>query len=221
VPSSAEVESDGLLADQIDYYRRRASEYDETSLEDLEQPFRLFGPLVEALAPSGDVLEIACGTGLWTQHLAPRAERLTALDSSPEVIELARERVGDGVEFVVANVFEWTPPRRYDSIFFEFWLSHVPPGRFADFWRLLDSCLTPSGRVLLVDEGAARASMEPKLLPGRAGAAERQLRDGTVHKIVKVFHEPDELARSLAGLGWSAEFELTDEGFIVGAARSE
>ena len=41
VPSSPDVESDGLLADQIDYYRRRASEYDETSLEDLEQPFRI------------------------------------------------------------------------------------------------------------------------------------------------------------------------------------
>src|SRR4029453_17103495 len=106
--------------DQIDYYRRRASEYDETSLEDLEQPSRVFGPLVEALAPSGDVLEIACGTGLWTQHLAPRADRLTALDSSPEVIELARERVGSGVEFVIANVFEWTPPRRYPRILFGF-----------------------------------------------------------------------------------------------------
>jgi SAM-dependent methyltransferase len=215
------VESDGLLADQIDYYRRRASEYDETSLEDLEQPFRLFGPLVEALVPTGDVLEIACGTGLWTEHLAPRADRLTALDSSPEAIELARARVGSGVELVVANVFEWAPPRRFDSIFFGFWLSHVPPARFADFWRLLGRCLTPGGRVLFVDEGAARASMEPKLLPGRAGAAERQLRDGSVHKIVKVFHEPEELTRTLAGLGWSAEIELTDEGFIVCTARSE
>jgi SAM-dependent methyltransferase len=221
VPSSPDVESDGLLADQIDYYRRRASEYDETSLEDLEQPFRVFGPLVERLAPSGDVLEIACGTGLWTQHLAPRADWLTALDSSPEVIELARARVGPGVEFVAANVFEWTPPRRYDSIFFGFWLSHVPPARFADFWRLLGRCLTPGGRVLFVDEGAARASMEPKLLPGRGGTAERQLRDGSVHTIVKVFYEAEELARTLAGLGWSAEIELSDEGFIVGMARSE
>jgi SAM-dependent methyltransferase len=221
VPSSPDVESDGLLADQIDYYRRRASEYDETSLEDLEQPSRVFGPLVEALAPSGDVLEIACGTGLWTQHLAPRADSLSALDSSPEVIKLARERVGSGVEFVVANVFEWTPPRRYDSIFFGFWLSHVPPARFDDFWRLLGRCLTPGGRLLFVDEGAARASMEPKLLPDRVGTAERQLRDGSVHTIVKVFHEPEELARTLGGLGWSAEIELTDEGFIVGTARSE
>jgi SAM-dependent methyltransferase len=215
------VESDGLLADQIDYYRRRASEYDETAFEDPEAPSRLFGPLIERLAPSGDVLEIACGTGLWTQHLARRAGSLTALDSSPEMLDLARERAGADVEFVVADIFEWIPPRRYDSIFFGFWLSHVPRSRLAAFWRLLDRCLAIDGRAMFVDEGTPRASLEPKPLAGSAGAAERQLRDGSVHKIVKVFYAADELTRVLAGLGWSAEIELTDEGFIVGTARRE
>jgi SAM-dependent methyltransferase len=220
VRSSLGVGWDGLLAGQIDYYRRRAGEYDETALEDVDAASRLFDALVKRLAPSGDVLEIACGTGLWTQHLAPRADKLTALDSSPEMIELARDRVGDGVEFVVADVFEWMPRRRYESIFFGFWLSHVPRARLAAFWRLLHRCLAPAGgRVLFVDEGPPRASIEPKPLPGSSGIAERRLRDGSVHTIVKVFYDADELARILAGLGWSAEVELTEEGFIVGAAR--
>jgi SAM-dependent methyltransferase len=222
VRSSADVESesDALLAHQIEYYRRRASEYDETSIEDLEAGERLFGELIERLAPSGDVLEIACGTGLWTQHLAPRAGILTALDSSPEMVELARARTGDGPEFVVADVFEWDPPRSYDSIFFGFFLSHVPPARLADFWRLLHRSLAANGgRVLFVDEGPPRAPLEPDLAGDSSGTAKRRLRDGSLHTLVKVFYDPEELTRTLAGLGWTAEIELTSEGLIVGTVR--
>lgn len=218
---SLDVASDRLLAGQIDYYRRRASEYDDTALEDVDEARRLFGTLIERLAPSGDVLEIACGTGLWTQHLVSRAANLTALDSSPEMIDLARERVGNDVEFAVGDVFEWTPRRHYDTIFFGFWLSHVPRPRLAAFWRLLERWLAADGRVLFVDEGSQRASMEPKPLPGRAGIAERQLRDGTVHTIVKVFYEAEELGQTLAGLGWSAEIEPTADGFMIGTAGRE
>jgi ubiquinone/menaquinone biosynthesis C-methylase UbiE len=215
---------DDLLAGQINYYRRRAGEYDETSVGDIDAASREFGRLIEQLAPSGNVLEIACGTGLWTQHLAPRARSLTALDSSPEMIELARSRVGDVADFVVADVFEWRAPRRYDSIFFGFWLSHVPRSRLRDFWRLIDRCLAPGGRVLFVDEGAPRASREE---PNRcrtphvdSATVKRRLRDGSEHTIVKVFHEPGELARALAQLGWSAEIEQTHEGFIVGVVHA-
>jgi ubiquinone/menaquinone biosynthesis C-methylase UbiE len=148
---------DETLSGQIDYYRRRAAEYDETSVGSSEQGSREFGELIDKLEPAGDVLEIACGTGLWTQHLAPRARTLTAIDSSPEMIELARARTGDrGAEFVVADVFAWRPARSYDSVFFGFWLSHVPPQRFAPFWSLLDRCLNPGGRVLFFGEGAPR-----------------------------------------------------------------
>jgi hypothetical protein len=28
----------------------------------------------------------------------------------------------------------WRPDRRYDVVFFGFWLSHVPLERFAAFW---------------------------------------------------------------------------------------
>jgi demethylmenaquinone methyltransferase/2-methoxy-6-polyprenyl-1,4-benzoquinol methylase len=202
---------------------------------------REFGRLIERLAPSGDVLEIACGTGLWTQHLAPRARSLTALDSSPEMIELARCRAGKVAEFIVADIFEWRPPRRYDTIFFGFWLSHVPQGRFGDFWRLLDRGLAPAGRILFVDEGQPRACREgvDRCLKAQDDRSEgvaassseapatgdapadvrRRLRDGSIHRIVKVFHGPAELAIALSELAWSAEIELTDEGFIVGIAQ--
>jgi trans-aconitate methyltransferase len=64
------------------------------------------------------VLEIACGTGIRTWHLAACARSVTALDAAPQMIALARQRVvGQAVTFVAADVLGWTPPRRFDTVF--------------------------------------------------------------------------------------------------------
>ena len=205
------------LREQILYYRRRAPEYDETSVAPDGADAERFGPWLERLEVGGDVLEIACGTGLWTQHLIRSAASLTALDSSPEMVELARRRApGSEARFVVADFFRWRPERRYGCVFFGFWLSHVPPERFAAFWRLLEACFEPGGRALFVDEGAERA---PRRAHPGAAFIERRLRNGSTFRIVKVFHEPDALARALAKLGWAARIEPLEEGFLAGVAR--
>nr|WP_299411643.1 class I SAM-dependent methyltransferase [Acaryochloris sp. IP29b_bin.148] len=82
---------------------------------------------LQTAAPSGNILELSCGTGLWTQHLAPLATKLIAVDASPEVIALNRQRVSSvSVKYVVADLFNWTPNQKFDFVFFGFWLSHVP-----------------------------------------------------------------------------------------------
>src|SRR5947208_2365425 len=65
----------------------------------------------------GDVLELACGPGTWTTMLADRAQTLTAVDGSPEMLaEAAGRPHGEHVRFVHADLFEWHPERRYDSV---------------------------------------------------------------------------------------------------------
>ena len=119
---------DGLLAEQVAYYRARAPEYDGGAL-DLPGADEVIAAL-DAFGPNGDVLELACGTGAWTRQLLRYADALHAVDASPEMIELAAHRVGSDprVRFVVANLFAWRPERRYDVVFFGFWISHVPNG---------------------------------------------------------------------------------------------
>jgi demethylmenaquinone methyltransferase/2-methoxy-6-polyprenyl-1,4-benzoquinol methylase len=65
---------------QVAYYRRRAAEYDLTSYGNVPRADRRIAALIGQLRPEGDVLEIACGTGIWTRHLAASARSLTALD---------------------------------------------------------------------------------------------------------------------------------------------
>ena len=88
-----------LIEQQIAYYRARASEYDEWFLRQgrydrgeahKEQWFAEVAQLQKALAdfgPKGEVLELACGTGWWTENLISYAETLTAVDASEEVLD--------------------------------------------------------------------------------------------------------------------------------------
>jgi protein-L-isoaspartate O-methyltransferase len=49
---------------------------------------------LDTFGATGDVLEMAGGTGWWTERLARTAGHLTVIDSSPETLDLNRDRVG-------------------------------------------------------------------------------------------------------------------------------
>ncbi|MEO8565937.1 MAG: class I SAM-dependent methyltransferase [Betaproteobacteria bacterium] len=223
-----------VLADQIAYYRARAGEYDEWWFRagrydrgaDFNAQWHSETAAVEAALVSwlaakrpAQVLELACGTGLFTRLVAPRVARLTAVDASTEVIEINRARVGAGnVDYVQADLFAWRPAQRYDAIFFSFWLSHVPEQRFAEFWELVAASLAPCGAVYLIDSAFDPTSTaKDHVLPGREpGIVTRKLNDGREFRIVKVFYEPAALAAKLDALGWNAGLAQTSHYFIYG-----
>src|SRR5436309_13655138 len=129
----------GLIDEQIAYYRARAEEYDQWWLRQgrydrgPEVNAAWFAEIetvraaLDAFNPRGDVLELACGTGIWSQELARYADTLTLVDSSPEVLAINATRVQHPrVQRIEASIFDWHPERQYDVVFFSFWLSHVP-----------------------------------------------------------------------------------------------
>ncbi len=223
-----------VLAEQRLYYRERAGEYEDwwyrrgRYQRGDEADARWFAEvalLEEALAgfaPEGSVLELACGTGLWTSMLAATASSVTSIDASPEVLELARAKVGaPNVSFIEADLFSWEPERRYDVCFFSFWLSHVPRELFGSFMDKVARALEPGGRVFLIDSApSVNASARDHRLgdPGEQLAL-RRLADGREYRIVKHWFQAEELQRLLGELGWSARIAATDEFFVHGHAR--
>lgn len=205
-----------LLDEQVSYYRALAAEYDDHALR--EAGGDELAAALEEFRPGGDVLELACGQGKWTGLLLPHANSLTAVDASPEMIEIARRAVGDArVRFIEANLFEWEPNREYDEVFFAFWLSHVPMERFESFWELVRRCLRPGGRVFFVDD-AYRTPEE--LIEGEGSSTiQRRLNDGRAFRAVKVPHTAPELQRRLADIGWSIEVRQTSGPFFWGTGR--
>jgi demethylmenaquinone methyltransferase/2-methoxy-6-polyprenyl-1,4-benzoquinol methylase len=228
------LDEEQLLSQQVKYYRERAPEYDEWFLrqgrydqgpQHRAEWFREVGLIEAALreaALQGDVLELACGTGLWTRHLAGGQSRIVAVDASPEAVAINRGRVGsDSVNYVVADVFAWVPPvARFDVVFFSFWLSHVPPGRFDEFWATVRTALKPRGTVFFIDSLREQTSTARDHGPlDESGTSRRRLNDGREFQIVKVFHQPLALERRLSGHGWDGWVRSSGKFFLYGSMR--
>ena len=236
-----------LLESQIEYYRARVPDYDDwwfrRGRHDVGEAFakRWDGEIArvraafDAFAPHGDVLELAAGTGNWTVEIARHAGRITAVDAAPEAFDSARKKLSGAtvpIDWVVADLFAWEPPRRYDVVCFSFWLSHVPLGRFDEFWSLVDAALKADGRVFFLDN--AHPALGGPAIPRRfrqdgtriegidswtdleSGVSTRTVADGREFDIVKVFWEPEPLRRRLASLGWDIEVSTTNWAFLYG-----
>jgi SAM-dependent methyltransferase len=225
-----------LLEEQIRYYRERASEYDQWFLrqgrydrgrEHRRRWFAEIRQVEEALrlaGPRGDVLELACGTGIWTQRLLRYASSITAIDAAPEAIALNRERLqGPKVEYVLSDIFTWRPPRRYDFVFFGFWLTHVPPDRFERFWDLVARALEPGGWVFFVDSrhNPDSTATDHELSRKSHRVQQRRLNDGRTFDVIKVFYDPAPLGLRLQDLGWKGTIVETREFFIYGALQRD
>lgn len=229
------MSDEGLLAEQRAFYRARAPEYDEwwqrrgrydrgtEMAEEWNRQVREIEAALETFGATGDVLELAGGTGWWTERLVRTAEHLTVVDASAETLALNRDRVGrPDVEYVVADIFDWKPARTYDVVFFSFWLSHVPRPRFPGFWAFVRTCLAPGGRVFLID---SRNDPDPTVKIKDPYVEEygpdlhlRRLYDGSRYRVVKVMYEPDELESLLADKGWVGKVQAT-RWFVFGEAR--
>jgi SAM-dependent methyltransferase len=206
-----------LLAQQRAYYRALAPDYLD---QGLDAPGG--GEVTDALdafRPTGSVLELACGPGVWTGQLLRHATDVTAVDASPEMLAIAASRVPDGapVRFVEADLFTWQPDRQYDVVFMGFWLSHVPAERFESFWAVVAAALAPRGRVFFADDGYRTPD---ELIEGPASTIiQRRTPDGTAYRIVKVPHEPADLERRLRELGWEITVTPTAGPFFWGAGH--
>ncbi|MDQ6679732.1 MAG: class I SAM-dependent methyltransferase [Pseudomonadota bacterium] len=229
---------ESLLNEQAAYYRARAPEYDEwwqrsgrydhgpdaTSRWNAEVA-QVAAELAGA-ALTGDVLELASGTGWWTEHLARTAGSLTCIDASPETIDINRARLTSAglplPRYEIADLFQWTPSGRFDAVFFSFWLSHVPNDRFASFWTKVAAALRPGGRAFFIDSLPEQTTTANNhRMPDEDGIQERRLNDGRTFRIVKLFRGPDELAAGLQGFGWKTKVGQTPSYFVFGQAERE
>jgi demethylmenaquinone methyltransferase/2-methoxy-6-polyprenyl-1,4-benzoquinol methylase len=226
-----EASLEEVLAAQRRYYEQRAGEYEDWWFRrgryshGAEADARWFAEVdaldgeLRRMAPRGEVLELACGTGLWTAALAEQAERVTAIDAAAEALRLARGKVpAENVAWVQADVFAWEPERSYDVCFFSFWLSHVPGELLAAFLGKVARALAPGGRAIMFDSARSeRASArDHELPPAGEQISTRRLNDGREYTIVKHWFEPAALQRTLEELGWSTRIGSTGEFFVYG-----
>ncbi|MEO8625248.1 MAG: class I SAM-dependent methyltransferase [Candidatus Limnocylindrales bacterium] len=176
---------------------------------------------LDAQPLSGEVVELAAGTGWWSPLLAQKASTLWLYDINEEPLEFARQRlVAHGLAAHIHTRDAWAEPdRRVDGLFCGFWLSHVPRARLADFLALCRRWLKPGGRMAFIDSRRDRESSAIDHPQPENDLSVRKLDDGQTFTIVKVYWQPEELEAALLAAGFaSAKVTTTPRFFLMGEA---
>jgi SAM-dependent methyltransferase len=182
------------------YYSERAPDFDAMRA-------RITGPRALELAgliqnmkqaQSGRrVLEIACGTGYWTQQLSETATSIVAVDAAPEMLAVARQRRGyaSPIDFRLGDAYQLAgTPGPFTGAMASFWLSHVPRCRLRAFLSGLHSKLTTGAVVFLSDNLLPNPVRPIHADPGSLDTFEERVgKDGQTRRILKNFYDDTEL----------------------------
>ena len=195
-----------------DYYAARAPEYDRVYLKpERQSDLRAIEEWLPSIFTGSSVLEVACGTGYWTQFVAPVASRILAVDAAPETIRIAKDRVPEGkVQFLVADAYALPMSEpKCDAAFAGFWFSHVPKTRAREFLAGLNAALEPGAIVVLLDNLFVAGSSSPISERDADGNTyqTRPLSDGTVHRVLKNFPSQGELRALVKGFGTDVTYK--------------
>ena len=189
-----------------EYYSRRASEYEAIyhradPVRQAEQ--RAIASATQELFHNRRVLEVACGTGFWTEKIADVAREICAVDASAEVLAIAEAKglPPDRVRFLQADAYALEAVEgTFDSGLANFWFSHIPKARLGEFLGGFHRRLGVGAVVFLADNVFV-PGIGGKLvtLPGSADTFKlRALADGSKHQVLKNYYDAEQLRQILA-----------------------
>jgi ubiquinone/menaquinone biosynthesis C-methylase UbiE len=198
------------------YYAERAPYYERVYHKpERQSDLRQLRELVVTACAGKDVLEVACGTGYWTEIISSAAASIVALDFNEEVLAFARSKpIPSGkVTFLRGDAFALRRlPRQFDAALVGFWWSHVPKARLPEFLLGLHRTLEPGATVIAFDNAYVQGSSTPLSRKDSDGNPlshrdtdgntyqERVLDDGSMHQIVKNFPTEDELRATVEAI---------------------
>ncbi len=194
------------------YYAARAREYEAIYAKPERQgDLRRLEQLLPPMFAGRRVLELACGTGYWTQFLVRQANSIFAVDANPETLAVAAEKSWPSgrVDFRIADAYALAPGLgMFDAAFAGFWWSHVPVGERSRFLDSLDKRLNPGAKVVLLDNLFVEGSSTPISHRDEEGNSyqRRRLQNGSEHMVLKNFPSEAELNAGVSDYACSTRF---------------
>ncbi len=189
------------------YYTQRANEYEDIyKRPERQKDLRSLEPLIGSLFRDRHVLEIACGTGYWTQYIAKNASSIVATDISKEVLNLAKSRNYQSCSVTFQETDAYSLEKVGDNLsagFCGFWWSHVPITRQTEFLKIFHSKLNSDALVVMIDNNYVEGSSSPVSRRDEEGNTYqiRKLKDGARYEVLKNFPGEDELRNSFEKVG--------------------
>lgn len=208
--------------DLTSYYKHRAKEYDKVYLipeeqEDLVKATKIFQELFSKKA----VLEIACGTGYWTEQISGAATSIFATDVNASVIEIAKSRKEfDNIIFEVADMYTLAPGMKYDALFGGFIWSHILLQDLDDFFLKFINFLKPNSIIAFIDSKQVKGKYHDvksiaKIDEQGNTYQARRLEDGTTHLVLKNFPSKEFLVHKLSKIATDIIYTDLEHYWIV------
>ncbi len=194
-----------------EYYHARAREYD--LVYDMPERQADIGQLrswLPSLLAGRRVLEIAAGTGYWTDAYASRAAAVTATDVNQATLEVARGRRDwpAQVRFDIADAFGLgRADGAFNAAFAGFFWSHVPLSRLDVFLAGLAGRLERPAVAIFMDNRYVEGSNHPVTRTDAEGNTyqQRELTDGSSWEVLKNFPRPADIRARLEPIARSVE----------------
>lgn len=193
------------------YYKERAPVYDQVyHYPERQNDLRFLEDYVTQSFAGLDVLEIAAGTGYWTQFISQKAQSVLATDIIREVLErLENRNLPSIVRTKVIDAYSLIDiSSQFNGAFAGLWLSHVPKQKLKAFILGLHHHLKAGARVIFIDNSAVQCKRLPITDKDVFDNTyqDRLLENDTIYKVLKNFPTRDELLRLVEGISSEAEY---------------
>lgn len=178
-----------MSLDLTSYYNERAKEYDKIyqnphEQKNLTEAVNLFQKLLHKKT----VIEIACGSGYWTEKISKSAISIFATDINRSMIEIAKNRCSfDNVTFELVDMFALNINSTYDALFGGFVWNHIPLQNLENFLHKIKQFLNPNGKIIFIDTKPVNNSSKRITKIDEQGNTyqTRTLENGTTHLVLK------------------------------------
>lgn len=195
------------------YYARRASEYEKVYTKpERQDELSLLKDRLPKWFSGHSVLEIACGTGYWTEFIAKAALSIHSTDINEEVLEIARQKdYGQcSVQFDSADAYSLSNiDGSFTAGFHGFWWSHIPKSHRFAFLKAFHAKLAYGATVVMLENLYVHGSNNP-LAPETDEEGNtfslRQLDDGSKWKVLKNYPEKEEVIHDLSLFATNIEY---------------
>jgi SAM-dependent methyltransferase len=196
-----------------DYYAKRAREYEQVyEKPERQRELAWLRERIPRLFAGRTVLEVACGTGYWTQYIAPAARHVHGVDINEAVLEIARDKriaPGKATFFRGDAVTLEGAPSGCDAAFAGFWWSHEKKSAVREFVANLAAKLEPGAVVGILDNTFAAGSSTPVSRTDAEGNTYqvRKLANGEPYEVLKNFPTAAELTEAVRPVAREAHLE--------------
>lgn len=197
--------------DIIAYYKNRAAEYEKIYAKpERQDDLKIASTILQEIFAHKQVLEIACGTGYWTERIAATANSIFATDINESVIDVAKKKdfSGKEVSFGIVDFYNLSDNAISESFFGGFIWSRILLQDLDRFISAVNSLVIPGGTVIFMDNNFVEGSNHPITEIDLYGNTfqTRRLADDTTYSVLKNFPTEKSLKEKLKDIAGEFKF---------------